>query len=48
MNPADPTPAAWPVELRQRLNQLLDVYRESLQHCMDGLSEAEARLRIVL
>ena len=40
-------PSAWLVDLRVRVDQLLDLYRESLQHCMDGLSESEVRLRLV-
>ncbi len=47
MDQIDPTPAAWLVDLRGRIDELLDVYRESLQHCMDGLTESEARLRLV-
>ncbi len=47
MDQNDPTPAAWLVDLRGRIDELLDVYRESVQHCMDGLTESEARLRLV-
>ncbi len=47
MDQIDHTPAAWPVDLRMRLDELLDVYRDSLQHCMDGLTESEVRLRLV-
>ncbi len=47
MDHVDPTPAVWLVEFRIRMDQLLDTYRESLQHCMDGLSESEVRLRLV-
>ncbi len=47
MDQIDPTPAAWLIDLRVRMDQLLDVYRDSLQHCMDGLTESEVRLRLV-
>jgi hypothetical protein len=43
----DATPAVWLVDLRARLDQLLDVYRESLQQCTDDLSESEVRIRLV-
>jgi hypothetical protein len=41
--PAD----GWTTELRGRLDELLDEYRSALHDCLDGLSEEEARLRLV-
>ena len=43
--PADP--AAWTTELRDRLDELLDEYRKTLHDSLDGLSEEEARRRLV-
>ena len=37
----------WTADLRVRLDELLDDYRASLHDSLDGLSEAEARLRLV-
>lgn len=37
----------WTSDLRSRLDELLDVYRTSLHDCLDGLTEAEARLQLV-
>lgn len=46
--PSSEEPAAqWTSELRGRLDELLDGYRASLHDCLDGLSEEEARLRLV-
>ncbi len=46
-----PTPAgghdAWTADLRDRLDELLDEYRATLHDSLDGLSEEEARLRLV-
>lgn len=46
-----PTPAAdsaiWTTDLRTRLDELLDEYRASLHDSLDGLTEKEARLRLV-
>ena len=46
MPPPDPA-AAWTTDLRSRLDELLDEYRAALQGCLDGLTEEEARLRLV-
>ena len=43
----DDRPPAWTADLRARLDDLLDDYRASLHDCVDGLSEDEARLRLV-
>ena len=37
----------WTADLRVRLDELLDDYRASLHDSLDGLSEAEARLRLI-
>ena len=37
----------WTADLRGRLDELLDEYRTALQDSLDGLSEDEARLRLV-
>jgi len=37
----------WTSELRGRLDELLDEYRAALDDCLDGLTEEEARLRLV-
>ena len=37
----------WTADLRLRLDELIDVYRTSLHDSLDGLSEQEARLRLV-
>ena len=46
-----PTPApgsaVWTNDLRTRLEELLDEYRSSLHDCLDGLSDDEARQRLV-
>jgi len=46
-----PTPntgsAVWTTDLRTRLDELLDEYRASLYDSLDGLTEDEARLRLV-
>lgn len=39
--------AAWASDLRNRLDELLNEYRTSLNNCLDGLTEDEARLRLV-
>jgi hypothetical protein len=38
---------AWTADLRSRLDELLDEYRASLHDSLDGLTEEEARLRLV-
>lgn len=42
-----PTSASWPRELRSRLDELTDEYRTALHDCLEGLTEDEARLRLV-
>ena len=37
----------WTAGLRERLDELIDGYRASLHDSLDGLSEQEARLRLV-
>jgi len=37
----------WTADLRQRLDELIDGYRSSLHDALDGLSEEEARMRLV-
>ncbi|WP_152362055.1 DUF664 domain-containing protein [Microlunatus speluncae] len=37
----------WVTELRGRLDELLDHYRDALQHSLDELTEEEARRRLV-
>ena len=37
----------WTTDLRSRLDELLDEYRASLHDSLDGLTEEEARLRLV-
>jgi hypothetical protein len=38
---------AWTADLRSRLDELLDQYRAALHDCLDGLTEEEARRRLV-
>lgn len=38
---------AWTIELRHRLEELIDEYRVTIRSSLDGLTEAEARLRLV-
>ena len=38
---------SWTTDLRPRLDELLDEYRASLHDALDGLTEEEARLRLV-
>jgi hypothetical protein len=40
-------PVQWSCDIRVRLEELLDEYRAALQSCLDGLTEPEARLRLV-
>lgn len=37
----------WTVDLRGRLDELLDGYRQALHDSLDGLTEEQARLRLV-
>lgn len=39
--------APWTDDLRHRIDGLVDEYRMSLNDCLDGLSEEEARMRLV-
>jgi hypothetical protein len=39
--------SSWMSDLRTRLDELLDEYRTSLHDCLNGLTEEEARLRLV-
>jgi hypothetical protein len=39
--------AHWPSDIRVRIEELLDEYRTALQSCLDGLTEQEARMRLV-
>ncbi|OWY61083.1 hypothetical protein B7486_65710, partial [cyanobacterium TDX16] len=43
---ARPTPA-WTADLHQRVDELLDEYRAALHDALDGLTEEEARRRLV-
>jgi hypothetical protein len=43
----DDGPATWTDDLRTRLDELLDGYRATLHDSLDGLTEDEARLRLV-
>jgi hypothetical protein len=45
--PFSDTEPAWTADLRGRVDELIDEYRASLHGCVDGLSEDEARLRLV-
>ncbi|HEY5699592.1 MAG TPA: DinB family protein [Acidimicrobiales bacterium] len=47
MPSSDERGADWAADLRRRLEELLDEYRSSLHDCLDGLSEDEARMRLV-
>ena len=47
MASATNTSEEWTTELRGRLEELLDGYRASLHNCLDGLTEEEARARLV-
>jgi Protein of unknown function (DUF664) len=37
----------WTKDMRRRLDELIDEYRTLLHDCLDGLTEEEARLRLV-
>ena len=47
MGPVDAKPAVWVSELRDRVDELIDEYRAALHDCLDGLTEDEARMRLV-
>jgi Protein of unknown function (DUF664) len=42
-----PDAPRWTADLRRRLDELIDEYRASLHASLDGLSDAEARARLV-
>ncbi len=41
------TASSWTTDLRGRFDELLDEYRDHLQHSLDDLTEDEARRRLV-
>jgi len=43
----DSSSMSWPAEMRSRLDALLDEYRRALLASLDGLTEDEARVRLV-
>jgi Protein of unknown function (DUF664) len=43
----DESSARWANDLRRRIDELIDEYRASLHDCLEGLSEEEARMRLV-
>lgn len=43
----EPEPADWTADLVHRIDELIDDYRAALHDSLDGLSEDEARLRLV-
>jgi hypothetical protein len=47
MNADNAESAEWFSDIRVRLEELLDEYRAVLQSCLEGLTEQEARLRLV-
>ena len=47
MVPRDGLSIGWADDLRQRIDELIDEYRVSLHDCLEGLSEDEARMRLV-
>lgn len=47
MGPVDAKPAVWVSELRGRVDELIDEYRAALHDCLAGLTEDEARMRLV-
>jgi len=44
---ATPGPGPWTTDLRTRLDELLEEYREALRASLDGLTEEQARERLV-
>ena len=44
---SDDRSANWADDLRHRIDELTDEYRASLHDCLDGLTEEEARMRLV-
>ena len=47
MAPREDSTGGWTVELRTRLDELLDEYRAALQASLEGLTEQQARRRLV-
>jgi uncharacterized damage-inducible protein DinB len=47
MDGLDLASGRWVADLRGRIEEVLDTYRTSLYHCLDGLSEEEARRKLV-
>jgi len=47
MPPPESDSTRWTAQLRGRLDELIDEYRASLHDCVDGLTEEEARMRLV-
>jgi len=47
MESSGPESVAWTVDLRGRLDELLDEYRAALHDSLDDLTEKQARLRLV-
>lgn len=47
MASSDDPSIGWANDLQQRVDELIDEYRASLHDCLKGLSEEEARLRLV-
>ncbi len=45
--PAPPHAHHWADDLRGRLEELIDEYRASLHHSLEGLTDDEARMRLV-
>ena len=47
MSSQDVESASWPGELQGRIDELIDEYRAALHDCLSGLTEDEARMRLV-
>ncbi len=47
MSSSAPGSAAWTVGLRDRLDELLDEYRDALHNSVNGFTEEQVRLRLV-
>lgn len=45
--PAPSSGGEWTADLRGRIDELLDEYRDALEHALDDLTEAEVRERLV-
>ncbi len=45
--PIDAAPPAWSDDLVSRIDELIEEYRTTLHDCLDGLTEEEARTRLV-